>query len=123
MKEWKMGVRWRGWGLEVCLSVVLIIIAAIIGNIEAEQKGKTCVITLDHSNFAHIVSKHDFILVQFYAPWYVSISTLYYSLLTNYLSLSSYTSLHFSLLCLGKSGKCSINKKLNFCVGENSSPI
>ncbi|CAO2827357.1 unnamed protein product [Amaranthus hypochondriacus] len=69
MKEWKMGVRWRGWGLEVCLSVVLIIIAAIIGNIEAEQKGKTCVITLDHSNFAHIVSKHDFILVQFYAPW------------------------------------------------------
>ena len=29
------------------------------------------VLTLDHSNFTNIVSKHNFIVVEFYAPWYV----------------------------------------------------
>ncbi|CAI9758350.1 unnamed protein product [Fraxinus pennsylvanica] len=27
------------------------------------------VLTLDHSNFSEVVSKHDFIVVEFYAPW------------------------------------------------------
>ena len=78
-----MGVRWRG--LEVCLSVVLI---AAISGIEAEEKGKHGVITINHSNFADIVSKQDFILVEFYAPWYVSISTLHYSFVTNYIYIN-----------------------------------
>ncbi|KMT13996.1 hypothetical protein BVRB_4g078270 [Beta vulgaris subsp. vulgaris] len=60
-----MGLR----GLEVCLVVVLL---ATVGKIQAEEKkaGKDeVVITLDYSNFDDVVSKHDFILVEFYAPW------------------------------------------------------
>ncbi|KAF2296716.1 hypothetical protein GH714_001407 [Hevea brasiliensis] len=36
---------------------------------ESEEKEKEFVLTLDHSNFTDIVSKHDFIVVEFYAPW------------------------------------------------------
>ncbi|KAL9687692.1 hypothetical protein QQ045_032099 [Rhodiola kirilowii] len=30
---------------------------------------KQFVLTLDHSNFSHVVSQHDFVVVEFYAPW------------------------------------------------------
>ncbi|XP_021863789.2 protein disulfide isomerase-like 1-1 [Spinacia oleracea] len=52
--------------LEVCLVVVLL---ATIGGIQVEAEKEEYVITLDHSNFTDVVSKHDFILVEFYAPW------------------------------------------------------
>ncbi|XP_021772615.1 protein disulfide-isomerase-like [Chenopodium quinoa] len=52
--------------LEVCLVVVLL---ATISGIKAEVEKEEYVITLDHSNFTNEVSKHDFILVEFYAPW------------------------------------------------------
>lgn len=70
-----MGLR----GLEVCLVVVLL---ATVGKIQAEEKkaGKDeVVITLDHSNFDDVVSKHDFILVEFYAPWYYSFYSFFCS--------------------------------------------
>lgn len=35
----------------------------------AEDEAKEFVLTLTHSNFSDIVSKHDFIVVEFYAPW------------------------------------------------------
>lgn len=36
----------------------------------AAEEGEK-VLTLDHSNFTDTVSKHNFIVVEFYAPWYV----------------------------------------------------
>lgn len=68
-----MGVQLRG--LEVCLVFALL---ATINGIEGEEKQKESVITLDHSNFGDIVSKYDFILVEFYAPWYISSPYLYF---------------------------------------------
>ncbi|XP_071736294.1 protein disulfide-isomerase-like [Rutidosis leptorrhynchoides] len=35
----------------------------------SEDQQKEYVLTLDHSNFSDIVSKHNFIVVEFYAPW------------------------------------------------------
>ncbi|KAL2941836.1 Protein disulfide-isomerase [Bienertia sinuspersici] len=52
-------------GLEVCLVVVLL---STICKIQATEEGKEFVITLDHSNFTDVVSKYDFIFVEFYAP-------------------------------------------------------
>ncbi|KAJ9146287.1 hypothetical protein P3X46_028570 [Hevea brasiliensis] len=45
---------------------VLSLIAAISAG---ESEEKEFVLTLDHSNFTETVSKHDFIVVEFYAPW------------------------------------------------------
>lgn len=35
-----------------------------------DSESKEFVLTLDHSNFSDVVGKHDFIVVEFYAPWY-----------------------------------------------------
>jgi protein disulfide-isomerase A1 len=32
------------------------------------------VLTLDAGNFSEVVAKHQFIVVEFYAPWYVRLS-------------------------------------------------
>ena len=40
------------------------------GLVSAEEGEHVRVLTLDHSNFTDIVSKHNFIVVKFYAPWY-----------------------------------------------------
>ncbi|KAE8682207.1 Protein disulfide-isomerase [Hibiscus syriacus] len=49
----------------------LAVIACSLTAILAEESGesKEFVLTLDHSNFTDTVSKHDFIVVEFYAPW------------------------------------------------------
>ncbi|KAE8723681.1 Protein disulfide-isomerase [Hibiscus syriacus] len=51
--------------------VALAVIACSLTAILAEESGesKEFVLTLDHSNFTDTVSKHDFIVVEFYAPW------------------------------------------------------
>ncbi|KAK6938390.1 hypothetical protein RJ641_031898, partial [Dillenia turbinata] len=51
-----------------CLTIfVLSLFASCQGEEKAESK--EFVVTLDHSNFTDTVSKHNFIVVEFYAPW------------------------------------------------------
>ncbi|XP_071709272.1 protein disulfide-isomerase-like [Rutidosis leptorrhynchoides] len=54
--------------LLLCFIVVLSSTFSICFGSEEDQK-KEHVLTLDHSNFSEIVSKHNFIVVEFYAPW------------------------------------------------------
>ena len=48
-------------------------LAAIVCSLTAisaeESESKEFVLTLDHSNFTDTVSKHNFVVVEFYAPW------------------------------------------------------
>ncbi|XP_011027509.1 PREDICTED: protein disulfide-isomerase [Populus euphratica] len=48
-----------------CIFLLSLIVALSAG----EDESKEYVLTLDHSNFNETVSKHDFIVVEFYAPW------------------------------------------------------
>nr|ABK96365.1 unknown [Populus trichocarpa x Populus deltoides] len=48
-----------------CIFLLSLIVALTAG----EDESKEYVLTLDHSNFNETVSKHDFIVVEFYAPW------------------------------------------------------
>ncbi|MFS8015081.1 putative protein disulfide-isomerase [Helianthus anomalus] len=50
----------------ILISAILFSIASFSSATEAEKEH---VLTLDHSNFSEIVSKHKFIVVEFYAPW------------------------------------------------------
>lgn len=54
------------------LAFVLTIACCMTATISAEEgaESKEFVLTLDHSNFSDTVSKHNFIVVEFYAPWY-----------------------------------------------------
>ena len=60
-------------GLGFCLGVILL---AAVNGIQAEDKKEEeeFALTLDHSNFSDTVSKHDIIVVEFYAPWYHNLS-------------------------------------------------
>ncbi|CAA0839510.1 Protein disulfide isomerase-like 1-2 [Striga hermonthica] len=51
------------------LLVVFVALVAAIGALPASADDVEKVLTLDHSNFSDIVSKHDFVVVEFYAPW------------------------------------------------------
>ncbi|OMO61087.1 Thioredoxin, partial [Corchorus capsularis] len=54
----------------VSIWFVLATILCSLTAISAEEsESKEFVLTLDHSNFKETVSKHDFIVVEFYAPW------------------------------------------------------
>lgn len=51
--------------------VVFGLVASVFTGIYAEEsESKEFVLTLDHSNFSDAVSKLDFVVVEFYAPWY-----------------------------------------------------
>lgn len=58
------------------VSIFLVSLLALFASISASDsettdssESKEYVLTLDHSNFTDVVSKQDFILVEFYAPW------------------------------------------------------
>ena len=58
----------------VLLMYAFVILSSIVFLISsASEEGKEYVLTLDRSNFSEIVSKHNFIVVEFYAPWYISL--------------------------------------------------
>ncbi|XP_013599001.1 PREDICTED: protein disulfide isomerase-like 1-1 [Brassica oleracea var. oleracea] len=62
-----MAVR-RGYALFSIL--VLLSLLASSGSVRSEgRETKEFVLTLDHSNFTDSINKHDFIVVEFYAPW------------------------------------------------------
>jgi protein disulfide-isomerase A1 len=51
-----------------CIFVFSLVVALSTG----EDESKEYVLTLDHSNFTETVTKHDFVVVEFYAPWYLT---------------------------------------------------
>ncbi|GAB4855732.1 disulfide-isomerase [Ancistrocladus abbreviatus] len=56
----------------VTLCGLVMMVLALVVRIHAKEEvvtEKEFVMTLDHSNFTTIISKYDFIVVQFYAPW------------------------------------------------------
>lgn len=59
--------------VSICLFVLAfafsILASSLVKISVAEDEAKEFVLTLTHSNFSDIVSKHDFIVVEFYAPW------------------------------------------------------
>ncbi|KAL5559636.1 hypothetical protein UlMin_035847 [Ulmus minor] len=58
--------------IRVSLSFVFVccvFASSLVGIYAEESESKEFVLTLDNSNFSETVSKHDFIVVEFYAPW------------------------------------------------------
>ncbi|KAK4276721.1 hypothetical protein QN277_014838 [Acacia crassicarpa] len=49
--------------------VLLFLVSLPIQISADEAEGKEFVLTLDHTNFSDTVNKHNFIVVEFYAPW------------------------------------------------------
>ena len=51
----------------------ILVLALFASSIRSEEtETKEFVLTLDHSNFTDTINKHDFIVVEFYAPWFRS---------------------------------------------------
>lgn len=51
------------------LLVVSVALVALLSVSPAAAEEVEKVLTLDHTNFSDTVSKHSFIVVEFYAPW------------------------------------------------------
>ena len=58
----------RGYALLSILALSLF--ASSVRSEETATETKEFVLTLDHTNFTDTINKHDFIVVEFYAPWY-----------------------------------------------------
>lgn len=57
------------------LAGILLLSGPALAEVEtsAVELGEV-VLTLDAGNFSEVVAKHQFIVVEFYAPWYVQFS-------------------------------------------------
>lgn len=53
-------------GYTLCSILVFSLFASCVRSKETKE----FVLTLDHTNFTETINKHDFIVVEFYAPWY-----------------------------------------------------
>ncbi|XP_071696429.1 protein disulfide-isomerase-like [Rutidosis leptorrhynchoides] len=53
----------------VYMLLYILAIASILSICSVTETEKESVLTLDHSNFSETVTKHKFIVVEFYAPW------------------------------------------------------
>ena len=47
----------------------IVVLSIFASSRSEETETKEFVLTLDHSNFTETINKHDFIVVEFYAPW------------------------------------------------------
>lgn len=48
----------------------ILLLSLFASSVRSEEtETKEFVLTLDHSNFTETINKHDFIVVEFYAPW------------------------------------------------------
>jgi protein disulfide-isomerase A1 len=55
--------------------VILLLSSGTIAAVgEATAVLEEAVLTLDAGNFSEVVANHEFIVVEFYAPWYVWLS-------------------------------------------------
>lgn len=52
--------------------VLLLSSGPITAEVDATAMLGEAVLTLDAGNFSEVVAKHEFIVVEFYAPWYVT---------------------------------------------------
>lgn len=56
----------------------ILVLSLFASSIRCEQSDtKEFVLTLDHTNFSETIEKHDFIVVEFYAPWYCDLIISY----------------------------------------------
>ncbi|KAF8377051.1 hypothetical protein HHK36_030423 [Tetracentron sinense] len=62
-----MAFRVSTWFCMIALSLFVSSLGVI--SAEGEDQSQEFVLTLDHSNFSEIVSKNNFVVVEFYAPW------------------------------------------------------
>ncbi|KAH7861965.1 hypothetical protein Vadar_033134 [Vaccinium darrowii] len=58
----------RVWGGHL-VSVSMALLFFTVSWVYADDQGGEHVLTLDHTNFTETVSKHNFVVVEFYAPW------------------------------------------------------
>ena len=66
----------------------------ILFSVSASAEEVDHVLTLDQSNFTETVNKHNFIVVEFYAPWYIYIY-IFVSLLDFLISVINLPNVHF----------------------------
>jgi protein disulfide-isomerase A1 len=58
----------------ILLAGVLLLSGPALAEVETAVELGEVVLTLDAGNFSEVVAKHQFIVVEFYAPWYVRLS-------------------------------------------------
>lgn len=63
---------WLGSAMAISkFRIVFFLLASILlcSTVKCEEEEASAVIVLDNSNFTEVVETHDFIVVEFYAPW------------------------------------------------------